>query len=77
MAITGDITIGKMGSPYVYDSNQWNSIVSNVETNNTTLLVPESGKVIIGDLTMTAQEFKVCMKMLHKMALQEMPEEFI
>ncbi len=40
--------------------------------------IAEDSTVHIGDdFTMSAKEFKVCMKMLREMAMKECPEEFI
>ena len=45
---------------------------------NTGFTLPENGTVCIGDdFVMSTKDFKVCMKMLQKMAMKEMPEEFI
>lgn len=61
-----------------------NSVLNPVWTDNalglpsrTDLTIPEGSKVRIGDFIMTGKEFKVCMKMLQKMAMKECPEEFI
>ena len=57
---------------------------SNDHWSNSTRIVPstinitEDSQIVMGDdFVISGKEFKLCMKMLRKMAMEEHPEEFI
>ena len=68
--VTGDPAIYSPGNSTVFEQGAW-------ADRSNTVHIPEEGSVRIGDFVMSGKEFKTCMKMLHKMAMKECPEEFI
>ena len=46
-------------------------------TPKTTKVLPENGTLIVDDFSISAKELKVCLSVLRKIAMEEMPEEFI
>lgn len=70
--ITGGVLDNTIPNP----NNVWTDKFVDLPS-RTDLMIPEGGRVHMGDFSMSSKEFKICMKMLHKMAMEEMPEEFI
>ena len=74
-----DNPLDVISRPYAgeyYGDSPGYSIANHTVPNNK-VLIPEGSDIIMGDFTMTAAEFKVCMRMLREMAKEEYPEEFI
>lgn len=82
MAITNtERHVDSMGNVYSNNTSKWGTLNS-TSLNNTMIapqkvVIPDGVDVVMGDFTMTAAEFKVCMKVLRKLAMEECPEEFI
>ena len=71
------ITGGVINAPTI-DQSYWADKTVFTSGRGVDVSLPEDGNVHIGDdFTMTTKEFKICMKMLRKMAMKEMPEDFI
>lgn len=72
---SGFISGGVTGDVYFNGTDRYVNFPGS--TTGTDTYISEESNVRIGDFTMTGKEFKICMKMLQKMAMKEMPEEFI
>ena len=55
-----------------------NYMYGNIDTNTPVLTISnEEGTVVVGDYEISVKNLKTCLKVLHKMAREEYPEEFI
>jgi len=74
--VAGDILVGNGSEVKVYSGTTWSSISSGADTAS----VHYTDSTVIGfddGSTITGKELRICMKMLLKQAMKEMPEEFI